>query len=269
MGRMLHQSKILSLLPILSLFCLGFSGGCNITIFGRNSVAAITVNPANPTIGVGGTQPFTATVLFRDGFTQNRTSTVGWASSVPAVATIDSSGRALALAPGMTTITAVLGSVSGSTTLTVTSMNPAISVVGGSAELVVTLRESGQTFGYIANASDDRIDILAKRSTGELEPQGSIQLPQDSRPVGLAVHPTGRFLYVANQGSQTVSAFTIRPWSGELTELPDSPFAAGGNPWSVELDTAGRFLTVRNPWSGEVSRYRVNRDTGKLLPLGQ
>ena len=265
------KAKIFSLAPVVLLFCFGFSGGgCHVTIVSSNSVTAITVTPANPSIAVGSTQQFTATVLFRDGRTENRTSTVGWASSTPVVATIDFNGRAQGLAPGTTTVTATLGNVSGSTTLTVTSVNVAISVVGGSAELVVTLRESGQTFGYVANARDDRVDILARKETGgQLRPSGFIQLPLGSRPTGLAVHSTGRFLYAVNQGSRTVSAFALDPWSGALTEVPGSPFIAEGNPWSVELDTAGRVLTVRNPWSGEVFRYRVDRATGKLLPLGQ
>src|SRR5262249_10843973 len=74
-----------------------------------------------PTLTVGGTQQFTATGTYSNGSTQNLTSQVTWASSNTAAATISSTGVATAAAAGSTTISATLGSVSGSTGLTVRS----------------------------------------------------------------------------------------------------------------------------------------------------
>jgi hypothetical protein len=83
-------------------------------------LASIAVTPANQSLTVGGTQQFTATGTYSDGSTQNLTSQVTWASSNTAAATINSAGLATAVAAATTTISATLGSVSGSTGLTVT-----------------------------------------------------------------------------------------------------------------------------------------------------
>src|SRR5207245_6393546 len=71
------------------------------------------------------TRQFTATGTFSDSTTQDLTTQVTWSSSSTAVATISnaggSQGLATSVAAGTTTITATLGGVSVSTTLTVTA----------------------------------------------------------------------------------------------------------------------------------------------------
>src|SRR5206468_663501 len=111
------------------------TGGSTVTLASDSTTATVTVaptltltslavTPTNPSIVTGGTQQFTATGTFSDGSTQDLTTSVTWASSVTAVATISnttgSQGRATAVGTGSTTISATSGSVSGSTVLTVT-----------------------------------------------------------------------------------------------------------------------------------------------------
>ncbi len=79
------------------------------------------ITPANPSIGTGATQQFTATATQANGTSIDVSAQVTWTSSNTSVATVNSSGLALALKPGATTITAAYGSTSGDTTLTVTS----------------------------------------------------------------------------------------------------------------------------------------------------
>ncbi len=67
----------------------------------------------------GETQQYRATGQFSDGTAQDLTARVTWASANPAIATVDASGRASGVAVGSTTITATLGAVTGSTSLTV------------------------------------------------------------------------------------------------------------------------------------------------------
>ncbi len=87
-------------------------------------LVSITVTPSNSIVAVGQTPQFTATGTYQDGSTQNLTSQVTWSSSNAAVAAISNSagsqGLTSTLGQGATTITALSGSVSGSTTLTVT-----------------------------------------------------------------------------------------------------------------------------------------------------
>ena len=77
-------------------------------------------DPANASIAKGATQQFIATGTYSDSSTQNIT-TVTWASSTPATATITPAGLATGVAVGSSTISATIGAVSGSTTLTVTA----------------------------------------------------------------------------------------------------------------------------------------------------
>lgn len=82
-------------------------------------VTSIEVTPANPTVLSLSTKSFTATGTYSDGSTAVITSGVTWSSNNTGCATM-SSGVATALATGSTTIRATVGSVSGSTGLTVT-----------------------------------------------------------------------------------------------------------------------------------------------------
>jgi hypothetical protein len=91
-------------------------------------LVSIAVTPANPRLGAGGTQQFTATGTFADGMTADLTQSVTWQSSEPSVAGITTGGLATALTTGTSTISAVSGAVSGSTTLTVTPPASLVSI---------------------------------------------------------------------------------------------------------------------------------------------
>ena len=64
-------------------------------------------------------------------------------------------------------------------------------------------------------------------------------------PSSVIVHPSNKFLFVANQGEGTISLFTINANSGALTEvLPRTP--AGTSPIAMAMDSGGTFLFVAN-----------------------
>ena len=83
-------------------------------------LTSIAVTPTNPSITVGSPQQFTATGTYSDGSHQDLTNSATWTSSIPSVATISSTGLATGVVPGSTTIQAAVGSINGSTSLTVT-----------------------------------------------------------------------------------------------------------------------------------------------------
>jgi 6-phosphogluconolactonase len=56
-----------------------------------------------------------------------------------------------------------------------------------------------------------------------------------SQPSSIAVDPTGKFAYVANSVTNTVSAFAIAPTSGALTPISGSPFPAGLQPAAIAI----------------------------------
>jgi hypothetical protein len=83
---------------------------------------SITVQPANSTVAAGSGRQFTAQGTFSDNTTQDITNTVTWGAT-NGIAFISnatgSKGQLTALGPGTATITATLGTISGSTTLTI------------------------------------------------------------------------------------------------------------------------------------------------------
>jgi uncharacterized protein YjdB len=84
------------------------------------ALSFIVVDPENQTININATQQFTAEGDFTDATFFDITTSVTWTSSNTNVATINSStGLASGVAAGTTTITATLGAISDSTTLTV------------------------------------------------------------------------------------------------------------------------------------------------------
>ncbi len=98
------------------------SGSTTITVTAA-ALLSIAVNPTSPSVAAGLKQQFTASGTYTDGSTQDITLTAAWSSSDQTIATISNAvgtqGQATALSQGFTTITATIGSISGSTTLTV------------------------------------------------------------------------------------------------------------------------------------------------------
>jgi 6-phosphogluconolactonase (cycloisomerase 2 family) len=81
--------------------------------------------------------------------------------------------------------------------------------------------------------------------------------------------PGGRYLYVSNQGSNTIAGFRVEA-SGALVPLPETPFANapfGEVPVGLATDVAGRYLFAANERSDSVSVFRIHPG-GSLLPLG-
>jgi hypothetical protein len=85
------------------------------------TLVGITITPANPTTVSGATLQFDAMGSYSDGSTTDVTASAIWSSSSGAVAAINGSGFILGVGPGQANVSATLGAISGSTTITVTA----------------------------------------------------------------------------------------------------------------------------------------------------
>ncbi len=142
------------------------SGSTTLTVT-TATLVSLDISPTNPSIALGTTQQFTATGTYSDGSTQVLTTAASWTSSVPSVATISnaagSNGRATSVATGITRITAAVGGVSGSTTLTVTPpelLSLAISPMNRTIALGTT-----QQFIATGTYSDNSTQVLTTAVT--------------------------------------------------------------------------------------------------------
>jgi hypothetical protein len=137
----------------------GVTGQAVLTVT-PSALVSIAVSPSGAVIPKGKGQQFTATGTFADGTTQDVSGQVTWSSGTPSVATISSSGAAVALAPGTTTIGATLSGISAQVVLTVSppslqsiTVAPASAAVpkGGTEQFTATGVYSDNTFANLTN----------------------------------------------------------------------------------------------------------------------
>jgi 6-phosphogluconolactonase (cycloisomerase 2 family) len=83
--------------------------------------------------------------------------------------------------------------------------------------------------------------------------------------MGLVVHPSGRYLFVANAGSDSVGVLEIKPDTGALIALR-GVVPAGDNPNFLAIAPSGSPLLVANAASDYVSVFAVDSATGALRP---
>ena len=114
--------------------------------------------------------------------------------------------------------------------------------------------------------------MMIDQVTGALTPAADGPHAVGDGAVGIALDPTGQFLYVANHGSSpglsgSISAFKVNASSGALTEVTGSPFALNGAPSSVTVDPSGKFLFACSGTTDLVYGMNIDQATGALTPL--
>jgi len=82
------------------------------------------------------------------------------------------------------------------------------------------------------------------------------------------VHPSGKFLYAANRGHDTIAVFTIDQATGRLT-LVQNQLTLGNIPRGFGIDPDGKFLLAGNQKSDTLIVFRIDQQSGKLAPTGQ
>jgi len=76
---------------------------------------------------------------------------------------------------------------------------------------------------------------------------------------------SGRFLYVANRGHNSIAGFAVDAASGRLTAI--GQVSTEAVPSAFSPDPAGRFVFAAGSASGRLASYRINGETGALTPL--
>lgn len=82
----------------------------------------------------------------------------------------------------------------------------------------------------------------------------------------LVIHPSGKFMYAANSGSNNISIYAISN-TGSLTEK--TRVSAGTSPTLLVMDQAGSFLYAANTGSFDISVFSIDSSTGDLAPVTQ
>lgn len=105
----------------------GLSASVAVTVYSKSLISiVVSVSSGADSVQVNGTKNMVATATYSDSSTENVTSSATWTSSNTAVATISNSlpyiGRITGVAAGTSTISATVGSISGSLVMTVSGV---------------------------------------------------------------------------------------------------------------------------------------------------
>jgi 6-phosphogluconolactonase len=97
-------------------------------------------------------------------------------------------------------------------------------------------------------------------------------LPEDfhgkSACAGVAVHPSGKFVYGSNRGDDSIAAFAVDMRSGRLDFVERQP-TRGKIPRCFAIDPTGQYLIAANQDSDGIVVFRINARTGRLTWTGQ
>jgi len=180
------------------------------------ALVSLQITPANASVPKGTEQQFTATGTYTDLSTQDITTDVTWSSSASAVATISNAsgtqGRASTTAVGNTTIAAVSGSVSASTSLTVTAAALSrIDVTPAEPSIPVNTTQQFKATGVFTDASTQDFTAAV---TWQSSNTGVLSISNGASNRGLAV--------ASSKGTSTVSATYLGQTGSTVATVSDA-----------------------------------------------
>ena len=234
-------------------------------------VASIAVTPPSATVANGATQQLVATATYTDATTSVVTSSATWTTSNPSVATVSSAGLVTGVAiSGTTTITATLGSKSGTAVITaaaksvasieVTPVTNALSV-GEVLNLVATAHYSDATTAIVTTDSttswqSSAPGVATVSNTGSSK--GRVTALSES---GTAVTITATFGGKSGTATVTVGAASVQ----SIAITPAAPETAVGG--KVQLtatatytDTTTQDVTNLATWSSGTASVAIVDD---------
>ena len=126
---------------------------------------------------------------------------------------------------------------------------------------------------YLINELNSTITVFANNEQqGDLKILQSISSLPEQYPAGsddtaadIHVSPCGRFLYASNRGHDSIGLFYINAETG-LLEPGDWVKSGGRIPRNFAI-TSGMLLAA-NQESGNIVSFRIDRESGRLIPTG-
>lgn len=119
-------------------------------------------------------------------------------------------------------------------------------------------------FALISSAGQDRVAL--SRLSGPLGPPKPLgETATGRRPVDIAMHPDGRFVYVVNQQDATISHYRFDAFSDDpALRQQGEPLPVAANPAELSIDPAGRFAYLRYRDRAGITRFEIDAATGRL-----
>jgi len=168
-----------------------------------------------------------------------------------------------------------------------TQLNPTVTLPGPPHDLVTAFFGEGipswMGLSFDGTSGGMIQGIVGQPNGGATGLQlGSPTSSSGNSPQGIRVTPDAKFVVVANQGTSTVSVFSLDATTSALTEVPGSPFPSGQQPAPVAIDPptlagpapSAKFVFVGNTGDNTLSAYTIDSAgnltpvTGTPIPLG-
>src|ERR1700728_1366270 len=144
-----------------------------------------------------------------------------------------------------------------SSVVTLNSSNPATDL------------EISPTGGYVfvSCGTGGIYELSFNSSNGALAQINGVLNPKvnDAADMGMAVSPSGSYLFAAETVTGGVRVFSIGT-NGVLTELSGSPYLTNTGAWSVLVDSTGSYVYVANRTAGSISAFLLS-GTGALTQI--
>ena len=133
------------------------------------------------------------------------------------------------------------------------------SVPAGNVPMAIVFNPQG-TVAYVVNEADNTVwAYTLNKSTGTLQKLAVANTGNSPQAVAVdPLSPTQNFLYVTNNGDNTVSIFGT---AGDGAPFFLGSVSTGNSPLSIVLDVAGKFAYVANSSDNTVSEYTINGGT--------
>jgi 6-phosphogluconolactonase len=145
-----------------------------------------------------------------------------------------------------------------------------IPVKGGPRHMA--FRPDGR-FAYVVSSASSQVTTFAydAKSGGLKSVQTVSTVPESfegkNTAAELAVHPSGKYLYVSNRGHNSVVLFTIDSDKGTLTYVEEQG-TGGKTPRHFALEPSAKHMAIANQESDTVLASRVDAGNGRLKPSG-
>ena len=135
---------------------------------------------------------------------------------------------------------------------------------------------------YITNNGEGTVSELGRQADGTLNFLRTAKAGAVNGPTGIAIDPSNRFLYVANEGDDRVYQFRIKRDTGDLSTIGEGAVDAGpaSHPQQIAISPRGDFAYVTNSGKdsdgkdsdgkdsdGSIAEYAIDSTTGALKPL--
>jgi 6-phosphogluconolactonase (cycloisomerase 2 family) len=157
-----------------------------------------------------------------------------------------------------------------------TQLSPTVTLPGPPHDLAIAGSGSWMGLTFDGTSGGEIQGIVRQPNGGATGLQlGSPTSSSGNSPQGIRVTPDGKFVVVANQGTNNVAVFSLDATTGALTEVPGSPFASGQQPGPVAIDPpvlagtgapSGKFVFVGDTGGNSLSAYAID-SAGSLTPV--